>query len=877
MQKVNINDVPLDLFFKYFEKDDLENKVLQPKLVDKLVTVYAYNFTVNSTNYRFYTINNDSASVITDIRRFFADIIPNIETATITLSLFSTQQNQYIFQLKNQETGNIRLVLPYQYSFLYNNGTYRDFVEIDEEGGEINLVDLRRPISGGNFFIIESDITLESPNSTYPFTVKDSLGNVIGTLYNNEKFQTQKIETVSGQKKYVYIDPNGNETYNRLEKSNFLAHNNLLRVGFNGLLRPDDSLTFRFNPACIGIVKDTAGERLSFYETFTITKTIKKIPFNSTLEFQQDEIDSLLKEELETLSRKTKTTVEIKKIVKDVANLSSLKRIKALATGLEDTLSQFNFLFKQTYPETSLSIGENIYVKEFVEIAVFNNKRFRVFRPSNEVRNSDNNVIGILSYDESNIPFIRFSNIFLVNGRERITLDTNVLDVLYEGTSNPGYFYVNMNNRRYKLQGEGTNRFLPIQCITEYEETGNEYIGNLRGFKDNGDIILGKYIFNASNIKIQDEFDLVGFTESRGTYSKKQRTQDIYDRSYCIEITEQIKKNTSSSSISLKEFLDYKHSKVESGQRFTLQNGIKVKRDEAINSAIFVQSFKENFSEFNHYESLGFLQYRGNVVPGDVLTNMKKEALIEMSEEFVAKKFDNFFVVNPTSKGINTLTKMRVISDGFKNLIDRDSRFDLDFVSTKSIIKPNEFKQNIDTEELTGFIKSSDSDLEIEKYDTSGQFVQAQLGLNSFQKLIEYDRFPYNEKREKYYTELYRRFLAYRDKKNSIGVLEDIELSLEKDLTTLTARTEFREGMINNFINNFYEVNSYSVLNGTKFLENYNIFYKDKLDILSPIYIYNILVETTEKKRYSKDYIDSSTRRELVINILSKDKNWRVV
>jgi len=877
MQNVYINDIPFDLFFKYFDKDSLEDKSLVYKLIDKTIRIATYSFSIGSNSYQFRTNSIDTEAVKQDIKRFFKDIIPNIENETFSPVQTGSISDDYLYDVINIQTGNIRLLHPYEFTFLNSSDQINDFVKIVDDEGTLNLVDLRRPIGGGDFFIIHPDVKLEKVNSEvndYPFYVKSQANLVFGTIYKNERHKFRKIE----DGKYVFVDPNGNETFSGIERSNFLRHNNLLRVGFNGLLRPEDSLTFRFNRGVIGIVQDVQGEKLSFYESFTTTKTITKTSFNPALTYEDEQIDDLLKARLSSLPlrKQIEVTSETKNVVKDVDNISLFKKIRVLP--ISKNLNEFTY--RQLYPLSPISIGENLFAREFQEIVLIKNKRYQVIEGTNEVKNNNNQTIGILSYDNSNIPFVKFYR----TGTQSVV---SILGKFYNiDRESSGDSFIIMENRKIfgVLENPGNKLYFPIQCLTEYEDSGIEYIGTVNSILQNNDIVLRRYSVPNQSIDMSDVFDLEGYTMvNSNQYTKTRNIQDIYERNFYISERIVITRNTNTSIPIRKEFIEYSHQYLapESTSRnfFKLTNDLKVKRLGSVLSSrpIKINDFRKKFSDFNHYERLGYLNFRGEIVPSDVLRRQKIDALIEMSGEFVSKKYDNFLVLDKISNSIDSLAKMRMYSEGFVNLIDKESENIRPLPIKNSVFKVDSgLYQSMDSEELTDFLKLDRSDLPIERYDIINELVEAEKNINSFQKLRDYERFPYNEKRERYFGELYKRLIAYSEKTQSTTILDEIERIIEQDVDTLVSRTTFKRELINNFISNFYDINSYEEINGRKYIENYIDFYKGKLDILLPIYIYNILVKTSEKKRYSRNYITETSRKELISNVLDKKKNWRV-
>ena len=260
--RVNLNDIPMDLFFKYFTKEDLADRELKPSLIKDNRIFFKYSIVFGANTYFFFSIydKDSNLSVLKDeIKTMFSDLETTEPTSiTLVTPTMTSAVQSYTLLSKPYLTNS-------KYYFEFDNDTVTDTVvkELVYIDGDL-IKDYRTELS---IFEDVTSVSLEvSAENPKVFLVYDDADDsFLGYL---REYPEAMIQERNSNGQLLFINESGNKTTESLRGSRFLRHNNAIRKGFFGLENPEDIIPLKFNPGTIGIFVQGSEQKLLFYQNF---------------------------------------------------------------------------------------------------------------------------------------------------------------------------------------------------------------------------------------------------------------------------------------------------------------------------------------------------------------------------------------------------------------------------------------------------------------------------------------------------------------------------------------------------------------------------------------------------------------------------------
>lgn len=883
---VYLNDIPMDLFLKYFTKEDLQDRLLEPSLTDDIRNFYKYTVTISSTDYTHYSIysDDDGTSVDDEVLVLFADLFPGIVAGDIDSiaavgSGDLTDAQAYLLR----EQG---YVVPNKFTFelldgseIYRqvevNGSMAPAITASTTG--VTIEDYRTEatvVSGVSSF----DLVRKDANSSiFYFEVYDG-STLVGYLRFNETSQIQKVNS-SGRR--LYINEAGNETTEFIRRSNFLRHNRAIRKGVFAIQNPIDIIPLKFNPRTIGLYKSGADLTLAFYENFNRTVTYKRVS-PSGFEYTVDRLGSSIYDEIPNVNdTHSVSTVESK--IREIENISDFRRIRAIKAG--DT---FHSVGENDY----FISGEKVIVESYTKRLSFDNYPYFAVGVNNLVSLESSGDLANLQVKRANngLEYLRLP-VVISSGAKKVALPGGkFLDLQQTQDGKVKYFIYKGNN--YLISTDPTDAvansrypygFIEVRVGISYAKASNdnEYIGvaNSNGRSST----LNKYTPSANLIGFTGEFfeDYDQYTESSGVYTKVRYIRDEVDPLLFVEITEEVEKQTPSSTPSLTEFIDYEHTVVTSGEDFTLLSGVKVDRGTAVSTYGLLSKFTSRFSQFNHYASNRYYESRGELVRDNVISTIRRQVMVKMITEYMALNSD-FYASVGIFYSSDALMKMRIVSDGFYSVISNSRppmaesprKLGLGF----SDLKPSLLFYRVDPSQQENFETKqySGSDFLSQMLDVQDEISRT----NAFQRIFDYEVNPYNQRRKTSLFEQKKREKIFSDSTSSTAA-KDFVAAFNKRVTTRPiSRLDFRRALSVTMSEFFFDSNAYDPNN--YYASSFQKYMKGKLENLDEP-SYNI--ETSSKVQYkslvSRSELSADTDPnkydEIISRIISDDDDWRLI
>jgi hypothetical protein len=882
---IYLNDIPMDLFLKYFTKEDLEDRILEPSMVNDIRTFFKYTVSINSTNYTHYsTFSNDvnlSQEIREEIVYMFSDIVTGISNGDID-SIIAAGSGDLV----NAQAYSLReegFVIPNKYYFEEKDGSYkRKFVLVNSLMEPAITTDL----TGVSIADIRTNTTVVSGVSTFSIIRKDVTSSIFYfEVYNNTTlvgylriYDASEIQEINSEGRLLYINESGNKTTEFIRRSNFLRHNRSIRKGIFSLENPIDIISLRFNPRTVGFYREGVSLKLAFYQNFERTVTYKRVSssFVSSNELDSDveRIRPDIKSEIPNIND-TYDVDTIESKIKEVADISLFRRISAQKNGNMFTSLSSNQSFVQ---------GEVVLVDTYERKLRFENINYAV-NPSNVVSiQSSGNLANLEIKTASNgLDYLRLP-IIISSNQKKAVVPGQILDIQQTQDGRVKFFIYKGDNYFIEFDDESTDRypngFISIRVDIIVREIDNgTYIGVAASTGRSS--LLNKYSPTITEIDFTDDYfeDTSLYTEDSGVYTRVYYIRDEYDPKFFVEITDSITKQTAASIPSLGEFIDYEHTVVTSSEDFTLISGTKVDRGSSVTTYSKLSDFERRFSLFNHYASNKYYEERGELIRDDVILNKKKSVLIKMISEYMGLN-SQFYASVGLFYSSDAIMKMRIVSDGFYSLLSnmkkrRDSRLrKLDI--TFDNIKGNMLFYKLTTSETENFkIKEYQaSDFITQRVDTRDEISR----INSFQKIFDYKAIPYNEKRNKAVYERNVRSKIFSDSDSSTFAKDEVRgISKSIDPRSIS-RSEFKAGLIS-IMAEFFEVNNYS--QDDFFVTSYYKYFRDKLQNLNASYGIKTDPSVTYKSIINKTDIleseESDKYDDIISKILSDEEDWRLV
>jgi len=842
MRGIHLNDIPVDLFVKYFTKDNTTTINYDPIIRQLLVNIYKFDIDLDGPFYykSVFDFNHSKSEIL----RYFQDIKEFSEIDDIVEDTFF-QESSSVGMIYYNDI--LELSIPYQYRLEKidppDNKEYHFItVTFKEDKTEIlsildsrNLEDLS----------ISGILTFDPVNNRFEITYNN---DVIAYLYENEEFIIYK-EDPNG--KIIYMNEFGNETTESSLESSLIRHNNAIRLGFNGIRDVESHINLNFNNKCLGLVdnrtsKGTETLYFAYYEKYE--RTLKYTRVDPTTIVDSYEVlyfDRALLKKIPISETYTETITNT--FTSRLLDFSSLTRIKTTKRGdtyesiLENGLVQ---------PDKNINILADVYK----DVVIFQNKTYNI-NYNNETR-VIRGIGEIVSFDNSDyikIPVIENSIIYQDPRNENSFITKQV-----EIRNNKKY--ININEKYYDVVDTLYPYILyPIKIEKVFVET---YLGKITN------VTVPKKKFKMGAISLASP---AVFLSNEITPSVKYYIKDIYDSSIGIEIEEEYKRVNPSANYNFFEFLKYNHVYNNSGS-ILLENGKKIERSSAeeITTELSITTLKSLFS-FNHFIENGYLQSRGAIVPDNVFKLAKNEMIKKMALEFIEKKYNDFLIIDSGLFDIDVLLKMRIYAESFQEILRNDyENFSKQKSSRKTIHNLS------DVTPIIILSKTDDEDMPLIKdyQDYSPNLSELSL----FERLLNYEKFPTNKSYREHELKRLQRKELYNDYDTPIKVLDDFNIPILYPTQYNYNMEEFKKIFISDLINNFYKFNNYTdvMKKGTTFInneftKNYKDFYKNKLSILADP-AFPIDLGVSEKMVYSTE---DSSLEDVIEKVLNSD--WRVL
>jgi hypothetical protein len=523
MRGIKLNDIPMDLFLKYFSKEDLQDNYLEPKYVDEIRKVFKYTLSISSDTYYYYSSLNagttssngpDYTPLREIIAENFVDILPSITPSGITVSSVDSGVNFQIYDTLG----------------LTDSRPYRYVLEIYVDGPTTNTIIYFPSISGSGLTNSINGNLEESTN----YTIKDDRNNLdvfgeviylqastdnnfysiylgsddslVGYLFVNNK---SIIQDVNNKGELLYVNESGNNTTNSLRQSNFLRHSGAIRNSFFNRPTFENLMSTTFQPGVISLLGADREEYLAVYESFNRKIEMVEATFANTSGSFQNRL----------ISTEIKNIIAGKTVFTEIDNLTSVKYRTLLDIFNIPTYEALEIPIPYRYKTLSFleEFEENtpiiIKVKRQT-ISLLNEEYPILIQPDGTARL---NISGSKLFNEGtyNLQLTETENDLLVSipiykttfGNIRLPYEkkTNTRVVIDKKTY---LIYVDSN-----ITGVLSYR-IDFRVKRNTYDTSKVLIGSVK--KQNGKILDLRSLYIEENpINITDEFfDLTGFTEN---------------------------------------------------------------------------------------------------------------------------------------------------------------------------------------------------------------------------------------------------------------------------------------------------------------------------------------------------------------------------
>lgn len=365
---VNINDIPIDTFLKYFNENVIHGKN-EPKVQNLEHKQYEFTYGGKSCIIPIKTPAYKELSYFLGVE-LNNSIKIGAESTDIKCQLLDGKKQVYTAPL-DKET----IIFTFD-SYCIRNATGYDKVDvvINTDGitfnseGKASFVSKLYELDNGVYTVVNDitkfkpgEIFYETPDDTKKCTVKDETGILQG-------FKAFKLETESGIKTLVinniaktqvhnhngdpiYIDSFGFETTNSYAKSPFLDHQRMLRTRLNSLLDYNDEYCYRFAPNTICAIQHGNDIEFAMYQEERKEVTYSKYTGGGNVSTT-------------TIEYPTNST-EVTKFPITIAKLSDFKEISGYTVPID--VERGNVIFTQDI----VASGDIVKLKELKRYTKF--------------------------------------------------------------------------------------------------------------------------------------------------------------------------------------------------------------------------------------------------------------------------------------------------------------------------------------------------------------------------------------------------------------------------------------------------------------------------------------------------------------------------
>ncbi len=254
-----------------------------------------------------------------------------------------------------------------------------------------------------------------------------------------------------------------------------------------------------------------------------------------------------------------------------------------------------------------------------------------------------------------------------------------------------------------------------------------------------------------------------------------------------------------------------------------------------------MERFESRFSEFEHSLVDGSfrISVRGDLVPGNILYELRKRVTGEMAVDFINRPGSGLFTVSNVGNDANAPMKMRVYCEALLAMATATSLREEASEAPRGgkLVSASELRDRVSIQRVdappSGGVKArsyDDASFSSERTSASSDV----SSLNAFQRLRGYGDFATNDSRFRSSFESRKRSTIMSDSTSSQEALDDI---VNYDRTTSVkpiSKSEFRKGLRDSITGLFFGSETYSPNNF--YVSNYRSYYKSKLDSASETY-----------------------------------------
>jgi hypothetical protein len=250
-----------------------------------------------------------------------------------------------------------------------------------------------------------------------------------------------------------------------------------------------------------------------------------------------------------------------------------------------------------------------------------------------------------------------------------------------------------------------------------------------------------------------------------------------------------------------------------------------------------------------------------------------------MNKEYLNKDRMDFYSISNILYDKDAHFKMRVFADSFLTVIENNN-FSLPFnIKRNSNVLIDDLKNQI----ILSKFKRENPSIVIKEYNESDfldELMNARgevSGLNGFQKLLDYDELPNNERRIKALYEEKKRQTIFSDSDSSQEILDSI-INYNKDINIKKVRkSDFKREIVNILKNFYFSTNSVDSSDNF-YINSYYNFYKSKIDLAAIVYSENNAIVDEKSILSRKFLIQNDTRvQELIETVNDNTEDWRLM
>lgn len=372
MKGIYLNDIPMDLFLKYFTSEDLQDRLLEPKLIPDVRDYYVYDVAVDTDTYTMYsTTPEDQVDSLKEQAVIeLSGIVSGIETGDIdSVTLVSTVSSAQMYVSETIAGATY----PNRYRFEFaSDGQVEGFIEVDgsidtiSDTSSISITDSRDTSTDILGYLV--NLSLNSAESRY-YVYNASFSALVGYIYENDAAQRQKTDDLG---RPLYVDESGNETAEGFRGSRALRHNEAIRGAFfagSNITDPRELSLAYFMPGVVGLYRQGSDRQLIYHELFDRSLDYERITLSGET-YSDTVIPQSIKDELASVGDEYSVNTQERKL-RTLIDFANVRRINA---GVYD---EPTFVFTAGSEVASMpGVGETMIVAASKRIINYEGKNY---------------------------------------------------------------------------------------------------------------------------------------------------------------------------------------------------------------------------------------------------------------------------------------------------------------------------------------------------------------------------------------------------------------------------------------------------------------------------------------------------------------------